>query len=76
MLGVLTSVLSVSYYVRLPVVMYMRESGEEMRGEIDTFAGIALAGCALGVLWLGLLPNHGSIRVLDVLRSAAAGLVP
>lgn len=75
-LGVLTSVLSVSYYVRLPVVMYMRESGEEMRGEIDTFAGIALAGCALGVLWLGLLPNHGSIPVLDVLRSAAAGLVP
>jgi NADH-quinone oxidoreductase subunit N len=75
-LGVLTSVIAFYYYLRLPVVMYMRESGEDTLGEIDTFAGIALAVCALGVLWLGLLPNHGVVHVLDAVRSAAAGLVP
>ena len=46
-----------------------------MRGEAKT-AVLALAGCALGVLWLGLLPNHGSIRVLEVVAAAASGLVP
>jgi len=76
LLGALTSVLAFSYYARLPVVMYMREAGEEPQGEIDTFAGIAIGGCAVGVLWLGLLPNSESIPVLDIVRSAAAGLAP
>ena len=75
-LGVLTSVVSLYYYLRLPVVMYMRAPGKDVPGEVDTFAGIALAGCALGVLWLGLLPNHGSIRVLDAITIAASSLVP
>ena len=74
--GVLTSVISVYCYLRLPAVMYMRESGEDVPGEVDTFAGLALAGCALGVLWLGLFPNHGAVRVLDAVSAAAAGLVP
>ena len=75
-LGVLTSVVSLYYYLRLPAVMYMREPGKDVPGEVDTFAGVALAGCALGVLWLGLLPNHGGIRVLDAITTAANSLVP
>ena len=75
-LGVLTSLISVYAYLRLPAAMYMRESGEDIPGEVDTFAGIALAGCAIGVLWLGILPNHGAVPVIDAVRVAAAGLAP
>jgi NADH-quinone oxidoreductase subunit N len=74
--AVLSSVVSLYTYLRLPVVMYMRESGPDVPGEVDTFAGIALAGCAMGVLWLGLLPNHSAFRVLETVELAAVGLAP
>jgi len=75
-LGVLMSAVSLYYYLRIVVVMYMREASDDIPADMDTFAGIALGCCAIGVLWLGLLPNHGVLRMLEMASRAAAGLVP
>lgn len=58
-LAVLNSVVSVYYYFRLVVVMYMREG----KTEVSTAAvpwplGTALALSVVAVFYLGLFPNH------------------
>jgi NADH-quinone oxidoreductase subunit N len=61
-LGVLMSAISVYYYIRVPVLMYMREPSEEgPRLELATGEGLVLLACAFGVLYLGIFPNDGSI---------------
>ena len=73
-LGVLTSVVSVYYYLRVPVLMYMREPGEEApRRELATGEAFVLGVCALGVVYLGVFPNGslpalGDMPVLDWAR--------
>ena len=58
--GVLMSVVSLYYYLRVPVLMYMREPGEEEpRMQISTGEGLVLCVCAFGVLFLGIFPNEG-----------------
>ena len=57
-LGVLNSLLSVTYYLRVIVMMYM----EEGEGEVATFASspylyTVIAVTALGTLWLGISPD-------------------
>jgi NADH-quinone oxidoreductase subunit N len=71
-IGVLMSVVSVYYYLRIPVLMYMREAGDEShRTEISSGEGLVLVVCGLAVLALGLLPNQvptllfGDLDVLD-----------
>ena len=71
-IGVLMSVVSVYYYLRIPVLMYMREPEDEShRTEIATGEGAVLVVCALAVLALGLFPNRvptllfGDLDVLD-----------
>jgi len=64
---VVTSVISVFYYLRIPVLMYMREPSEEApRMEIATGEGLALCFCAAAVLFLGIFPNDGSLFSLDL----------
>ncbi|HQZ40810.1 MAG TPA: NADH-quinone oxidoreductase subunit N [Vicinamibacterales bacterium] len=61
-IGVLSSVVSVFFYLRVVVMMYMSE--RDARPVPAPVAGVALAGLALslaGVLYLGILPA----RVLD-----------
>jgi NADH-quinone oxidoreductase subunit N len=59
---VLTSVISVFYYLRIPVLMYMREPSEEApRMEIASGEALALCFCAVAVLFLGIFPNEGSL---------------
>lgn len=55
--GVLNSVLSVYYYFRLMVVMYMKEpQGSETESiPLTTVAAIAIA--AIGVVWTGISPT-------------------
>ncbi len=74
-IGVLMSVVSVYYYLRIPVLMYMREGGDEShRMEISSGEGVVLVICALAVLALGLFPNQvrmplfGDLDVLDWAR--------
>jgi NADH-quinone oxidoreductase subunit N len=60
LVGVVMSVVSVYYYLRIPVLMYMREPGPEApRMEISSFEIVVLALCAFAVLFLGIFPNDG-----------------
>jgi NADH-quinone oxidoreductase subunit N len=80
-LGLLASVVSVYYYLRLPVLMYMRESGSEaVRREVSSGEGLVLGLCALATVFLGLFPNwghlpvFGDIHVLDWARESVTQL--
>jgi NADH-quinone oxidoreductase subunit N len=66
-IGVLMSVVSVYYYLRIPVLMYMREPGEEApRMEIATGEAVVLGICGFAVLFLGIFPSQGSLPILDI----------
>jgi NADH-quinone oxidoreductase subunit N len=67
--GVLTSVVSVFFYLRIVVMMYMTESATPVPEAPPSRAGLAALGLALvAVFYLGVLPT----RVLDLaLRSVA-----
>jgi NADH-quinone oxidoreductase subunit N len=76
-LAVLMSAVSVYYYLRIPVLMYMREPGDEKpRMAISSGEGFVLGLCALAVVFLGLFPNHallplvGEFQVLDWSRES------
>jgi NADH-quinone oxidoreductase subunit N len=58
-LGVLTSVAGLYYYLRVVVYVYMypQPKGEAVQGGKLFTAGIAIAGCALLVLWMGIQPG-------------------
>ena len=78
-LGVMMSAVSVYYYLRIPVLMYMREPGDEKpRMEISSGEGFVLVVCAITVVFLGLFPNHamlplvGEFRVLDWSRESVS----
>jgi NADH-quinone oxidoreductase subunit N len=55
--GVLNSVISVYYYFRLIVFMYMKEPREAAIEPIPLTAIAAIAIAAIGVLWLGIFPT-------------------
>jgi NADH-quinone oxidoreductase subunit N len=75
-LAMLASAVSVYYYLRLPVVMYMREPGSRKTRELASGEALALAVCALVVLVLGFFPNgppgagFGWLHALDWTRTA------
>ncbi len=57
-LGVLTSVIGAYYYLRVLYMMYMKEEIREVtRGTVSAPTAIALIVTALGVLYLGILPE-------------------
>jgi NADH-quinone oxidoreductase subunit N len=61
-IGVVTSVVSVFFYLRIIVMMYMTPSATPLRfPAVPKLAGAALIGSAVLVLYLGILPT----RVLD-----------
>jgi len=77
-IAVLTSLVSIYYYLRLPVVMYMREpGGEAPRMRLHSAEGIVLGVCAVAVVLLGLFFSEGPgifswVRALDWTRESAA----
>jgi NADH-quinone oxidoreductase subunit N len=76
-LAVLASVVSVFYYLRLPVAMYMREPSEaDVRRELSSGEATVLGLCAFAVVLLGILPNQPPylswIRALDWTRESVA----
>jgi NADH-quinone oxidoreductase subunit N len=74
-IAVLTSLVSVYYYLRLPVVMYMREPGAELpRLRLHSAEGLVLLVCAVGVIALGLFPSAGFFQAIDWTRESAAVL--
>ena len=61
-IGVLTSVVSVFFYLRIVVMMYMTSSSQPVRfPAVPKIAGVALAVSAILIFYLGILPT----RVLD-----------
>jgi NADH-quinone oxidoreductase subunit N len=80
-LAVLASLVSVYYYLRLPVVMWMRDSaeGQEPGDDTLTLEGLVLAVCAVLVVFLGLFPNWaprlmGGMGLLEWARQSVAML--
>lgn len=69
--GVLNSLLSVIYYLRVIVAMYMEEGGAEGKGFRQApFVYIAIALAVIGTIYLGVLPA----TVLDWSRQAFSAL--
>jgi NADH-quinone oxidoreductase subunit N len=59
LVGVLTSVVSVFFYLRVVVMMYMAEpAGRPAREPLSGYSGAALAVSLLLVLYLGVLPTR------------------
>ncbi len=66
--GMLTSVISVFFYLRVVVMMYMAEPGEsQARPAIGTVPLLALVASTIAIFYLGILPS----RLIDL----AAGSV-
>lgn len=63
--GVLTSAISVYYYLRLVVYMYFRESESAVLPEVSKLSLTGLTFCAIAVFVLGILPSI----VVDVTRT-------
>ena len=61
-IGVLTSVVSVFFYLRIVVMMYMTEGAEQIRPRVPATAMAGLALATAVVLYLGILPT----KVLDL----------
>jgi NADH-quinone oxidoreductase subunit N len=76
-IGVLMSVVSVYYYLLIPVLMYMREPAEEaQRASLATGEGVVLAVCAAAVLFFGLFPNAETFPLVDWARDSVRLLFP
>lgn len=80
-IGVLGSVVSFYYYLRLPVQMYMTSepAAQTPRREAATGELFVLAVCAVVVLFLGFFPTQapgafGAVRALEWARSSVAML--
>jgi NADH-quinone oxidoreductase subunit N len=61
-IGVLTSVVSVFFYLRIVVMMYMTEGAEAVRPRLPATAVAGLALATAAVFYLGVLPT----KVLDL----------
>jgi NADH-quinone oxidoreductase subunit N len=72
LIGVVNSAIGAYYYLRIIVVMYMRESRKEVPvAPVPIGLGIALALSILTTLYLGILPN----RVLQIAQHSAQNLI-
>jgi NADH-quinone oxidoreductase subunit N len=81
-LGVLNSAVSLAYYLRVPVVMYMRDPRPEVPPSAapGAFSWLVLVACVAAVFLLGLAPHNVSllwpIDPLSAALSAASALTP
>jgi NADH-quinone oxidoreductase subunit N len=73
LIGVVNSAIGAYYYLRIIVVMYMRESRKDVPVTLIPFGlGAALALSLAATLYLGILPN----RVLQYTQKSAQELLP
>jgi NADH-quinone oxidoreductase subunit N len=64
-IGVLTSVISVFFYLRIVVMMYMTEGSDVVRPRVAATAVAGLALAVIAVLYLGVLPTRALDLALD-----------
>jgi len=73
LIGVVNSAVGAYYYLRVIVVMYMREARKEVPvSPIPLGLGVALAVSLMATLYLGILPN----RVLQFAQRSAEQVLP
>ena len=73
LIGVMNSAIGAYYYLRIIVVMYMREARKQTPvAPVPAGLGCALAFSVLATLYLGILPNH----VLQYAQKCAHDLAP
>ncbi|MGA2858818.1 MAG: NADH-quinone oxidoreductase subunit N [Candidatus Sulfotelmatobacter sp.] len=73
LIGVVNSAIGAYYYLRIIVIMYMREARREVPVTPVPFGlGLALALSLVATLYLGIAPN----RVLQYAQQSARGLLP
>ena len=73
LIGVINSAIGAYYYLRIIVVMYMRESRKNVPVTPIPFGlGVALAASMVATLYFGILPN----RVLQYAQQSAQNLLP
>ena len=73
LIGVANSAVGAYYYLRIIVVMYMREARKEVPvARISFGLAVALSVCTFATLYLGILPD----RVLQVTQHSATDLLP
>jgi NADH-quinone oxidoreductase subunit N len=70
-IGVLTSVVSVFFYLRIIVMMYMTEGNETVRPRVPLAAVAGLGLALLAVLYLGVLPT----KVIDLALDSIATIL-
>jgi NADH-quinone oxidoreductase subunit N len=80
---VVNSAVSLGYYLRVPVVMYMREPGSADRPDAapGSLQNAALLICAAAIVLLGVVPSDfllgfGDYDLVQTARVAAASLIP
>jgi NADH-quinone oxidoreductase subunit N len=72
LIGVINSAIGAYYYLRIIVVMYMKESRKEVPvARVPLGLGVALTICVVTTLYLGLLPD----RVLQYAQHSAQALL-
>jgi NADH-quinone oxidoreductase subunit N len=71
-LGVISSVVSAYYYVRIIRVMFLQPPSSEERITVAPAAWLALGIAGSATLWLGVAPGH----LLELSRIAAGSLTP
>jgi NADH-quinone oxidoreductase subunit N len=64
-IGVLTSVVSVFFYLRIVVMMYMTDGTDAVRPRVPVTAMAGLALATITVFYLGILPTHVLKLALD-----------
>ena len=73
LIGVVNSAIGAYYYLRIIVMMYMREARRKVSVTPIPFGlGLALALSVVATLYLGVVPN----RVLQYAQQSARGLLP
>ncbi len=67
LIGILGSLVSVYYYLRVVVMMYMKENPEENEFKFNLLSLVLLTVCAVGVIYFGLFPQ--SINKIAVMAA-------
>jgi NADH-quinone oxidoreductase subunit N len=71
-IGVINSAIGAYYYLRVIVMMYMREPRVDAEiAPVSAGLGFAMALSLIGTIWLGVAPNY----VLEYARSSVQGLI-
>jgi len=72
LLGILTAIIAVYYYLRVVVVLYFSRPGEgSLMPRLDPEARVTLAALAIALVYLGVFPG----RLIDTVSGVAAALL-